>query len=65
MTLVPVFPVLRSLVQILRRFSDILRNRAIARLQLLETLAIVCVISALVIFEGSHNYCRGNTFSFM
>ena len=33
----PVFPVLRSLVQNLRRFSNILRNRVIAWLQLLET----------------------------
>ena len=36
----PVFPVLRSKIQILRRCSKNLRRRASARLQLLE--ALVC-----------------------
>ena len=35
----PVFPVLRSKIQILRRCSKILRRRASARLQLLEALS--------------------------
>ena len=39
---VPVFPVLSSLVQNLRRFSNISRNHAIALLQLLETLYLLC-----------------------
>ena len=42
MKLVLVSPVLCSLVQNLRRFSNILRNRVIARLQLLETLPSGC-----------------------
>ena len=45
----PVFPVSRSLVQILRRFSNILRNRLIAWLQLLETLHFFFFFS--IIFE--------------
>ena len=58
----PVFPVLRSFVQHLRRFSNILRNCVIAWLQLLETLVrdSLCLSKTLCV---SHRYSVSLTYS--